>query len=230
MPQSPANAYLWKCWKYIAQYPRPDLLIVNGDLLDGEAPLDRGRTVKSPDLEIQMAAACEILRPVVAKTTWWLVKGTAYHETVTDAIGAVLGAKEWDGGGRSGQILDLRIRGFNINCSHHPEGGTGAIYKGTIMDRTILWATVGTVVSGLPRYDVIIRSHWHFFGNFQANGKTVTHVPCFQLQTPYAAKQAFFRFQPQIGFVDFLFDENEDYPTVVPVLFPLPERRLVDAG
>lgn len=232
-PQNRLQRWLWACWEdMIKNYAPPDLLIVNGDLIDGEQRKDAGRNTMSPDIDLQHDAAAAALAPLVRKSKdWVVVKGSPYHETTFAAIAghenfSGRAPRRWPSGGRVGQVLDFTVRGITLNVAHHPEGGA-VLYEGTKMNRTILWSFLAEAAVGLPKARVIIRSHLHFYGLLQVHGKTMVHIPSWQLQTPREVKQAYFKYQPQIGFVDILIHAQDDDPVVIPIRYPIPRKRVM---
>lgn len=223
-PQNRFNRWLWECWMDMCKnHPKADLLIVNGDVDDGDQPADRGRSVKTTDEDAGKDAAIAVLEPAVSNAREWiLIRGTDYHESRFTAIARALHAKRWPNGARHGQVLSLEAAGVLINTAHHPEGGP-VLYKGTTLDKTILWSLIASKLEKVPDARLIIRSHWHFYASMQANGRTAVQAPAWQLITPYAVKRSYFRFQPDIGFVDVLIRTDEPYPVLEPILYPYPK-------
>lgn len=226
--QNKVNRWLWECWRHmIDQYPAPDLLIHAGDIVDGMAPKDRGVGVKTADPEVQQAAAIEVMRPLVQQCPqWYMVKGTQYHERYWLGIVNELKAIKFPDGSRSGPVLDLRIRDRVVNIAHHPDAG-GVIYRATAMEKTLVASMLASAMNEVPQADVIVRAHTHFPGIVQMYGRTAIFTPCWQLQTRYAVKKAFYRMRPKIGFIDVIFGD-EEYPEVRQVIYPIPVTKVVD--
>ncbi len=224
---SAVNKWLWECLTdMLKEYPTPDVLIINGDTRDGPQWRNRGEEVNSTSVDFQNHAAYRVMERIARHVPIvYAVEGTKYHETEGESLYHALGAHVWPDGAHYGQVLDLRIAGHVLNVAHHPEGSP-MLYKGTSMDRTALWATIAAAEGSVPNADVIIRSHWHWSGCFQAR-KTVIQTAGWQMSTPHMVTKAYFRYQPMIGFVDLLLEKDED-PIVCRRNYPLPPKEVVD--
>lgn len=228
-PQNKGQVYTWECWMHMIETaPKPDIVVVGGDVHDGDQRKSGGVGVITPDIQVQSAVAIQVLEPLVSPAErWYLCRGTPFHETNFDYVARYLKAEEWPSGGRHGWVLDLEVEGVNFNFAHHPMGGS-AMYKGTTLDREGLWAIISASIGKVPHADVIVRSHNHFFACFKANRKTVVATPCWQLITPYAIKNGYWRWQPDLGFVDFILTGDPTHPVRIEEhLYPLPPKEIV---
>ena len=211
---TPDSVWLWEnAFHHLREAPTPDLAVVNGDLTHGKNYKSDGTGVYTQSQDIMNQAASEVVAMMLDTTPWFMVQGTPYHEPSVAHVAHVLGAKPWDTGERYGQILDLKIRGIGVNIAHHPDGGA-AIYKGTTMDRMSLWSIISSALGKVFDAPLIVRSHYHFFACWQANGRTVVQTPCWSFPDPHAKKTGYFRYTSDIGWVDLLIDRDEPYPTV----------------
>lgn len=221
--------YLLRCWEQLlAEWPeKVDLLILNGDLIDGPQKKSAGTGVFAVSDKEQVEGAIELLeawtkRARVTLRCW----GTPYHEGHTDplfALDLALGIRE------SRQMFDLDLGSGILNIAHHPMGGA-ALYQGTTTDREALWSTIAgaTKRTLTPRW--IVRAHHHHFMVQETEHKTVVKSPCWQLATPYATKTSHWRFQPSLGAVMMIADESHHGGyRFVPRLFPLPIRKALSA-
>jgi hypothetical protein len=229
-PQSAAQELLWHWWLRIAQEaPRPDLVVLNGDLLDGPGWRGAPGDLLTGSMDLQQRALVEVLRPVVRPGTWYCVAGTQYHEP--DRLGVVaeaLGAAPGPNGERVLDHLWLECRGLRILCMHHPDGR--GWYQGTGMDRDAMLAVLQASLGRMPLPDVIVESHLHMHAYAYVHRRLVVRTPGWQLQTRYARARAPFRWLPDIGCVDIVLRDGEP-PVVEPYLFqlPLPEpQRIVE--
>lgn len=139
-----------------------DIVIVNGDLVDGPGKKSGGIEEWTTDMDTQCEMAIRALRrvPVHRKTKWVMTRGTPYHtgeaEDHEDKIAAVFDAKigehEW-----------VDIEGVVFDLKHHPAGSSGVPqgrHTGVAKDRmwNIMWANEELQ----PSADVFIRSHVHY--------------------------------------------------------------------
>lgn len=60
----------------------------------------------------------------------------------------------------------------------------------------------------MPRW--IVRAHRHFYSLLDDEDLTIVQNPCWQLPTPYATKGNHWKWQPDIGGVLMVRDEEED--------------------
>lgn len=220
---TPAQEFLYRQWKKLASFEYPDILVINGDIVSSDEGL--------PYDLISRAAIVLIRQLMSEKTKLYLVRGTPYHEKFYEAFVQGLNPQPNPEGGYIGDFIEFLINGKRINIAHHPEGSSGAIYKGTILGKASVWAAVAASSGKVKMPDVIVRSHLHFYARYQDDLCTVIHTPCFNLQTPYARKKAFYRLQPDIGAVDIQVYSTGEID-IVPHLFEVPdvERAVVWVG
>lgn len=231
--QNVGQRYLWECWEWIASnWPRLDLLVLNGDLIDGPQSKSRGHGILTADLSEQAEMAERCLRPLVDKLRPRKIArtaGTPYHEGRDGALKLLdshLGilqsrvAEECD-------PFDIDLGGTVVNVKHHPEG-SAALYVGTVQDRETIWATIAEHRQGLPEAKILVRSHLHMYGRFDGCGKKHVITPCWQLASAHAKKARYYRWHPTVGGVLLRRDPLDDSGfVIVKTTFPLPKRRAV---
>jgi len=188
-------------WLY-SEWPKLDLLILNGDIIDGKQSKSAGTGVHTASLGEQVEIALECFRPWRKKAAKIIrLAGTPYHEGFDGAL------REFDsemGIARPKSVEQWIVRdidigdGVTLNVKHHPDGGH-AIYRGTVMDRELLWRTVAESVHKLPNASIVLRSHLHTCAAFAGFRKELHLCPCFQLQSPYALHKQHARWIPDIG-------------------------------
>lgn len=194
MPATSFMDYTWCCWEdFCARCPPMDLLIVNGDLIEGESPSKRDTMDAITDNFLtQGQMAEETLSLILPKAKrWYMVRGTAYHdgkhfETI-EAVARNMGAEPWSDARYTGYVLEANWNGLAINATHHQT--TGAIYPGTLASRTALMAAAAEGLGKIVPADLIVRSHVHFKFIGQSYGKWFISTPAWKLVTPYAIKK-----------------------------------------
>lgn len=94
----------------------------------------------------------------------------------------------------------MNLEGVIVEFAHHL-GGASGFYRMTALDREGQWSAMAAKdpSKGIPKADLLIRHHVHFFGNVEHESKQITAVPCWKLQDDYAAKGGLHRFHPTIG-------------------------------
>jgi hypothetical protein len=186
--------WLWECWlDFCRKCPPLDSLIVNGDTIEGESPSKRdAMDALTDDLNLQVDAAVETLSLIRPKTKQLvLLRGTPYHEgrhaEAIERIGADLDAMEWAPRRRSGFILEADFHGLRLNVSHPMT--IGAIYRGTVADRTAIFAAAAERLGKTLEADIIIRSHIHSTHKSQTHDKWVLLTRCFKAVNMYAVNR-----------------------------------------
>lgn len=211
--QNPGQQYLWECWRDFcarAARQRADFVIVNGDCIDGKQHRNDGSELALAAWEDQSAAATQtlaLLRKATPRAKWYFTQGTPYHVGhfggAEESIAAELRAQQYDslGTGRlCREVLWLDVEGVIIEAAHHITPSTG-FYRLTSLDREGQWSALSgkDATKGVPKADLLIRSHVHYFGYAEHASKQIVTTPCWQLQTRYMRKFSVHRMHPDIG-------------------------------
>jgi hypothetical protein len=190
-PAGKFTTYVWDIWTdFVKRCPPLDALVLNGDILDGENPNKRAASNAvddSPHKQVDMAL--EALGPLRDKThKVWLVRGTVYHDSKyhepIEILGRELRCEEWDERRYSGYVLEGEFCGVRLHATHAMS--MGAIYGGTLADRTTLFAAAAENQAKTNPADLIVRSHTHRTFRGESHGKTFLQTRCWSLVTPYA--------------------------------------------
>ena len=206
-----ANLWLWECWlRLIDLFPPLDLLILNGDLIDGPQKRSDGTGLVSTCVGEQTGMAIQALKPLVAKAKKVIrMSGTPHHETFhgpLSALDATFDIRRPEA--PRDMVRDIYLDGgpddpdnsIILNVKHNPEGQK-TLYLGTVLDRETRWAVLAEAAHDLPKANFIIRSHIHFgsfFGDLSQK-KTIITTPCFCMQQPYAIEKRYYGWKPTIG-------------------------------
>ena len=193
--------YSWSIWQhFVHECPPLDVLVSNGDELEGAHPTLRSApdSVDQSPLR-QVDIALEALGPLRAKAKkMWLVRGTGFHTGIwyeaIETLGRELNAEKWAERRYSGTVLDGEMGGITFNCVHAQS--TGAIYSGTLLNRTAWFATIAEQLGKTIKADVIVRSHTHQFGLAKFSNHWVLSTRAFKLCDEFAqTKLEYFRAQ-----------------------------------
>lgn len=225
----PGCRYLMQCWEHLIEtWPKLDLLVLMGDLIDGKQQKSSGVGLFTTDLAEQSAAAAKVLKRLVDKTKptkIFRVWGTPYHESHDNVLAIVDGVLNVN---RVEQVIDLKLGKHILNIAHHPASGA-AIYQGTVVDREGLWSMIAAREGKLPDCRWIVRAHKHNWFHIETRHKDVMILPCWQLPTAHAIKQNYWRFQPDIGSVLMLADTlNDSGYRFVPTLYDAPTKSIAE--
>lgn len=194
LPSATMHSYLWEIWQdFCKKCPPLDALIVNGDIYEGESPSKKdAMDALSDDLNLQVDASIETLGMIRNKVKkLWILRGTPYHDGKhaenCERIAQALGAEEWAPRRYSGYVLEGDFHGLKVNATHHMT--IGAIYRGTISDRTAQMAVACEQLAKTNHADLIIRSHIHSTHKSEVFGKWVLLTRCWKVINPYAIKR-----------------------------------------
>lgn len=184
--------YLLECWQDMQKrLPRRfDILIINGDAVDGQNPRGLGRDVIEPDPQWQVRAAAALLQPLAKRAgEVYVTQGSEYHvragaeddEAVARAIGAIpdeAGHHAWD-------WLLLEMDGILLDVAHHRS--TSIRYETMPGERELQFDRLVADLKG-GHADLIIRSHGHRYVYVDVDGDKSLATPSWQLQTRYARR------------------------------------------
>lgn len=206
VPHSAAQRGLYDAWHSLAkEWKNPDILVCNGDAIEGQARKESGVGCWSTDLDDQLECAALLLKEYNAKRTY-LIDGTGYHvdaggKSLEHHLGLALDAEKIGGyKKRSADELFLRVGEVTFHFSHHISVGTGW-YKTTPLARELVFALLNE--SDKHRVDVIVRSHVHYFCGVEFTRQRGYILPCWQMQTRYMRKKSSFGMVPVIGAIRF---------------------------
>ena len=139
-----------------------DLVVVNGDAIDGRGEASGGTELDVIDREEQCEMAEFCIREAMGKGTKVIMTyGTAYHSgkeedwehLIASSVNAEkIGSHEWVSVG--GSIFDFK---------HHVGGSTIPHGRHTAIARDALWSKLWADSGLQPKTDVLVRSHVHYF-------------------------------------------------------------------
>lgn len=153
------------CWNWFTDTLRtvgtPDVLIVNGDAIDGKGKRSGGTEQITTDMTTQADMACNIIKTVMGRNTKLLMTyGTPYHtgdeEDFESLVAHECNAKEIGGqvfANVNGVVLDLKHK---VGSSSIPHG------RATALKRTALWNVLWAEAGEQPKANVVVRSHVHY--------------------------------------------------------------------
>lgn len=201
-----------------------DTILVTGDVLHGQNPIEMGTMIVSPNMDEQVDAAVEILdllvyRKDLPRRKLYMFCGSRYHRSlrghhpekdVCDRLGGV-----WKGPMKNMKFPPSE-RVFNIA---HGESAA-YIYREMILGREILFAKSAEGLGKIKKIDAFVRGHWHTFIHLHEKKIHFFLVPgwmAYEPSRPYL--QSYGKMQPEIGGV-ITFIDDEDRIDVKHYLMP----------
>ncbi len=175
-PEAKRNKYLSiqrQCWNFFAtsvkKLGKIDILIVNGDCIDGRAEKSGSTELMEVDRNEQCSMATKCIEYINAKNVV-MTYGTGYHTGIEEDwesviarnVGAKIGAHEW-----------IEINGNIIDVKHHIGNSSTPYSEYTPVAKDQLHNSLWSIHDEQPRANIIIRSHVHKYrqisdGNFVA--------------------------------------------------------------
>jgi len=199
-----------------------DTVLINGDLLHGQNVAENGIGLSSSNLDEQIAMGVEVLRPLVKGRKLLGISGSGYHKSarginpeksVIDVLGGT-----WLGPVCNGRFTPSK-RLFNI---HHGQSGA-FIYREMMVGRELLFSKWAEGSGKLPRFDAIVRGHWHNFLHIHENDIHGLQLPCWMAFEPSKITLKLMpKMIPDIGGVIVRFD-SEDRIVIWHYLYPVPD-------
>jgi hypothetical protein len=211
--QNSGQRYTWDCWLDFASRLKefkPDAIIANGDMNDGRQRKSDGVELSLNLISDQIRAAVRCLN-VIKKSApsakWYFTRGTAYHVGHAgqdeEEIAKQMNGEKYPSVGtgiRVREVLWLDVDGVIIEAAHHI-GVSQGFYRLTQLDKEMQWSAMAAKdnTKGVPKADLIIRSHVHNFQSAEHASKQGIVTPCWQLQTSFMRKNSTYRMLPDIG-------------------------------
>lgn len=158
-----ARRTYWKFYKDTVDKLKPiDVLIVNGDAVDGKGQRSGSTELLTTDRteQVDMATAC--IEVVEAKKVF-MSFGTPYHTGVNEdweaeiakAVNAEkIGGEDW-----------INVNGLVFNYKHFVGSSSVPYGRMTAIAKERIWQILWNEYGEYPKADVLIRSHVHYFGH-----------------------------------------------------------------
>lgn len=181
-----------------------DILVNNGDFLDGTGHRSGGTELITSDRNKQIEICKQIVETVNAKHNL-IIAGTAYHtgesedweETLSKEIKARFGSHDW-----------LTINGKTFDFKHHIGSSSTPHTRYTPIAKDALWTKLWSEAELIPqKINYIIRSHVHYFSSIDDGKIVALTTPALQsFGSKYGARRC--SGIPTIGFISFLIKAN----------------------
>lgn len=156
-----------------------DVVIANGDMIDGCADRRKGVDLITADRAEQCSMAEAALRVAVnPKTSLTIIRGTPYHtgdgedweDILAERLNAAkIGNHEWVG-----------VENVVFDCKHKIAGSSVPHGRHTATSREALWSLIWSERGQSPKSNFIIRSHVHYYQYCGADGWMGFTTPALQ--------------------------------------------------
>jgi len=156
----------------------PDVLLVNGDAIEGNQSKQGGAELITTDRNVQCDMAVEAIKALNASQVL-MTYGSKYHvsDSAEDFEYAIAGRLQAKIGGRlyfkiEGMTLDARHK---IGVSSLPQGRATALLK------EMAWNLIKSADNQSPKVNVVIRSHTHYHIWIEQPNRVMFTTPSLQL-------------------------------------------------
>lgn len=185
-----------------------DLLIVNGDAVEGKGKRSGGTELITSAQDDQTDMATHCIQVAQAKS-YRMTRGTPYHtgedddweNIIAKNIGAKIGDHEW-----------YDVNGLVFDVKHHIGGSSVPYSRATPLGRDGLWNLIWADLQLQPKADVLIRSHVHYCFDCQGIIPTQRYIVTPALQgfgSKYGARRC--SGTVNVGFVSFDIESKETW-------------------
>lgn len=183
---SHAQRQLWDWYAKTIESLQPiDVVLVNGDAIDGQGEKSGGteQLTTDPHKQAEIAAIC--LNETKAKT-FRLTYGSPYHtgvqmdweDMVSDAVGGKIGGED-----------NYDLDGVIFNLKHFESRSIVPYGRFTPLMRTKMWNELMHLRQGYPLADILIRSHVHYYLHAEDAYGKVFITPSLELFTKYGTRR-----------------------------------------
>ena len=167
--QTPDSAYYeaqkeqWEWYrKEVKKHGPYDVVLVNGDAIDGKGRATGGSELITSDrLEQSRMATAAIRQAFSEQTKLYMTYGTAYHTGKGEDFESVVATEA--GAEKIGSHIWLDIEGVVFDAKHHIGASSVPHGRYTAAARADIWNALWAERGQQPRSDVLIRSHVHYF-------------------------------------------------------------------
>jgi len=169
---------IWDWYKERVTKLKPDIVIMNGDAIDGKGEKSGGTEQLTTDRDEQCEMAIAALQAIPRRPKLFMSYGTGYHtgnmEDWEDIIAREIGAV------KIGAEDTIEVNGLLLNYRHHI--GRSGIPHGrhTAVAKEKLWNNIWAERGEYPKADVIIRSHVHYHNYAGGPGWLALTTPALQ--------------------------------------------------
>lgn len=169
----------WKAYLQMTKkWSEPDVLLVNGDAIDGRQEKQGGAELLTNDRNMQCDMAVKCIKCWDAKQVI-MTYGSKYHVgdqaedfeyNIANSVGAEI----------EGRML-FEMEGMTIDARHQVSSSVIPHGRATGLLREIMWDLIREAADNWPKVDMVIRSHAHYHLWVEMPGKIGIITPSLQL-------------------------------------------------
>ncbi len=199
----PFQKTLWSWFSREAKASKAEIVIMNGDAIEGKGARNGGIELITSDRIEQGKMAVECLSQFTSAKKFYFTYGTPYHtgpdEKFEDSISDAL-----DGHIENRLLLD--INGLLFDVRHHVSGSSTPYSHVTPLKKEQIMALLD---NRIKRGSITIRSHVHKYLAIEDNKGMALTTPCFQIYTDFGAGKC--NGEIDLGFLIFNVKSKEEW-------------------
>ena len=193
--------------------PKPNLMVCNGEPIDGSNPKQQGQQSWTSDYEDQMQDYMKLMKAFHYRQLLF-TRGSGYHtttgatnyeEVLANRMNAIK-YKAHGGGGATDYYANVEVNGKIFNFSHHIGFSKGLQTRAAALSREM--ANMHYEKDKIGNVDAIIRNHVHYFWH---NEGVHTHgiiVPAWKYPDGHLFRGGVAGTTPDIGMVEIIVEPN----------------------
>jgi len=215
---APIRSALFDIWgtATTGKWKSPDVLIVNGDAIEGPNRKGKGLGTWSTEGREQIDEAVHLLRMWKARHIY-VIRGSNYHvDRDGDAAEEILAQKlkaevypnqedvDRDRRVRSGWHWYLHLAGVTFHVAHHIAVSKVFHYQSTPTARQMLQAKLNDQLRHtIEKYrtDIVLRAHAHYYNTVGFSGSQGYVMPCWKGLDEFMQTKGALDISPDIGFL-----------------------------
>ena len=151
---------IWNWYKDKVTRLKPDIVIMNGDAIDGKGERSGGTELLTLDRDEQCEMAIAALQAIPRRPKLFMSYGTGYHtgnnEDWEDIVAREMSAE------KIGSEDTIDVNGLLINYRHHVGASSIPHGRHTAVAKEKLWNGLWAERGEYPRADILLRSHVHY--------------------------------------------------------------------
>lgn len=192
---------------------KPNLLVINGEPIDGANKRQLGQQSWSTNLEDQMNDSAKLIKEIPYKDLMFVrgsgyhvqVDGTNFEEVLANRLGAAK-YKAYGGEGATDYYAFVEINNKMFNFTHHVGFNKWAAYRTTAISREM--AGMHFEKDKLHPADVIVRSHVHYFVHVEFVHSHGVSTPAWKFPDAHLFRGGVAGTTPDVGMVEFIVEPN----------------------
>lgn len=199
-----------KIWEGLCdRYHKPDLLILNGDIVDGRNYHESGLGLWTTDVNQQAETFAELIswlkpRKIIGTS------GSPYHSERNPCMDAIAIRRCRTAGGKKAIFrqgyVSANINGCRVHAMHKTTISKSTWqYRATPIARSLVLAELAKDTYG--HYNVILKSHVHWFAYVGFSSYLGMVLPCWKAYDPFGDTNIEFN-DPAVGYVVFEIEDD----------------------